>query len=233
VAQQPTLAVQQPTVAVQQPTLAVQQPTIAVQPPESEGGSIGGGISSSLPISDDFSDPGSGWEIGSYETGDVGYENGRYFVTAVEEGSTMWGEYPGDFADVIIDIDTYQVQGPATDNNSYGVICRLIPGEDVYDTDGYSFQISGDGYYSIQAINDGEYEPLVEWETSDVILQGNAQNHIRASCIGSTLTLEVNGVQLAQVNDGSYASGGFGVKAATLEEGITRVEFDNFFVSQP
>ena len=213
--------------------VVVSEPTIIVQQPSSGGGSSGGVAASSLPISEDFSDPGSGWEIGSYDAGDVGYANGRYFVTSLEEGNTMWGEYPGDFSDVIIDIDTYQVQGPPTNNNSYGVICRLIPGLEVNATDGYSFQISGDGYYSIQKINDGEYEPLVEWTESDVVVQGNAQNHIRASCVGSTLTLEVNGVQLAQTNDSAYKSGGFGLKAAPLEEGMTRIEFDNLFVSQP
>ena len=46
-------------------------------------------------LQDDFSDSSSGWEIGEYEDGDVGYKDGAYFVTSVNTEILMWGAGDG------------------------------------------------------------------------------------------------------------------------------------------
>jgi len=38
---------------------------------------------------DDFSNSGSGWEVGDYDTGNVGYKDGVYSVTSSNTSSTM------------------------------------------------------------------------------------------------------------------------------------------------
>jgi hypothetical protein len=180
-------------------------------------------------LEDDFSDPGSGWEIGEYDDGRVGYQDGYYFVTATRDGGAMWGVAYQNFTDVDIEVDATQVEGPGNDNNAYGVKCRVQPGGT--GGDGYALMISGDGFYSIQVVTEGDYEPLVGWTTSPLINQGDATNHIRAVCVGNRLALYVNGQLLAEATDSTYTSGDISLMAATLEPETTEIHFDDIVVT--
>jgi hypothetical protein len=180
---------------------------------------------------DDFSDPNTGWEVGDFEDGSVGYGDGYYFVTATRDGGAMWGVAYQDFIDVVIDVEATQVEGPSNDNNAYGIKCRVQSGGT--GGDGYALMISGDGFYSIQIVEDGDYTALVSWERSDVINQGNATNYIRAVCDGTHLALIVNGELLAEADDSTYASGDVSFMAATLEPETTEIHFDNLVVTEP
>ena len=179
---------------------------------------------------DDFSDPESGWEVGDYEGGSVSYESGIYFARSESSGDVMWGVAGQHFTDIVMDVDATQVLGPSNDNNSYGVKCREQP-----NGGGYGLVISSDGYYSIQiVVAEGDWDPLVDWTTSDVIRQGNGTNHIRAVCDGSHLALYVNGQLLAETTDTTYSEGDIGLVACTLEEDEpTEVHFDDLVVRRP
>jgi tRNA A-37 threonylcarbamoyl transferase component Bud32 len=177
---------------------------------------------------DDFENPASGWEIGEYDTGDVGYKDGVYFVTSTENSSTMWGVANRSFSNCVIEVDATQIAAGPESDNSYGVVCR-----DQGDGDGYYLRISGDGYYGIAIAQGGEFEPLVEWTESNVIRQGNATNHIEAVCDGFTLTLSVNGEFLATIEDSTFTSGDIALTATTYEEKGTEIHFDNLVVRNP
>ena len=177
---------------------------------------------------DDFSDPDSGWEIGDYDTGGVGYEGGAYFVISLGGSATMWGVANRSFDDLIVEVDASQVAGPASNDNDYGVVCR-----EQGNGDGYYLLISGDGYYAIIEAAGGDFEPLVNWTQSDVVRQGNATNHIRAICDGSSLALLVNGQRLATAEDSTFASGDIALTATSYEDESTEVHFDNLVVQQP
>jgi len=177
---------------------------------------------------DDFSDPNSGWEVGDYNEGSVGYRDGAYFVVASEKTKNMWGVANQRFSDVAVDVDATQVSAPTNDNNAYGVICRVQP-----NGDGYILQISGDGGYAIHRIVDGAFRPLVDWASSPDVRQGNATNHIRAVCDGSHLALYVNGELLGEADDATYAEGDVALAATTFEEERTEVHFDNLDVTTP
>ena len=179
---------------------------------------------------DDFSDTGSGWEVGEYEIGSVGYESGAYFVISPGDGDTMWGVANVSFSDVIIEVDATQVSAPANDNNDYGVVCR-----EQGNGSGYYLLISGDGGYAILK-GEGEgggFETLVDWAVSDVIRQGNATNHIRAICDGSTLALFVNGQRLATTEDDTFTGGDIALTATSYEAEPTEIHFDNLVVNKP
>lgn len=180
---------------------------------------------------DDFSDPGSGWEVGQYEDGDVGYGDGYYFVTSTRRGGAMWGVAYRNFTNTVIDVDATQVSAPANNNNAYGVKCRVQSSGT--GGDGYALMISGDGYYSIQIVSGGDYNALVDWTTSSAIRQGNATNHIRVVCDGTRLALYVNDQLLAETNDSTYTSGDISFMAATLEDTMTEIHFDNLIVTEP
>jgi len=177
---------------------------------------------------DDFDDPGTGWEVGSYTGGDVGYGDGYYYVIATMPGGLMWGLANRNLSDVVIDVDATQVRAGPNSDNAYGVMCRIQP-----DNDGYILRISGDGFYAIHRIVDGDFEPLVRWVSSHAIHQGNDTNHIRVICNGTRLALVVNGVLLAEANDATYTEGDIALAATTFEEETTEIHYDNLVVTRP
>lgn len=193
----------------------------------------GGGGSGSIPeggaiFEDDFSDPGSGWEVGDYPGGSVGYKSGTYFVTSTGEGTTMWGVAGRNFSNVVIQVDATQISAPANDNNDYGVICRLQQ-----NADGYYLLISGDGLFSILLAENDLFTPLVDWTPSDAINQGDRTNSITVVCDGSTLSLSANDQLLATIEDSTFRSGDIALTATSYESEMTEVQFDNLAVTEP
>jgi hypothetical protein len=177
---------------------------------------------------DGFDSSTSGWEEGEYDIGDVGYRDGVYFVTSIEKASTMWGVAYRSFDDLVIEVNATQISAGPDNNTAYGVVCR-----EQGNGDGYYLRIAGDGYYSIFRAVDGESEPLVDWTTSTAIRKGQATNHIRAICDGSTLALSVNDQFLAEVEDSTFATGDIALTATTFEDVTTEVYFDDLVVRSP
>lgn len=177
---------------------------------------------------DDFSDPGSGWEVGTYETGSLAYSDGSYSVTSFGDGNMMWGLAGRSFQDLIIEVDATQVSAGPEDDNAFGVMCRVQPNDD-----GYVLRISGDGFYAIHKIEDGDFEALVDWSTSGIIRQGDATNRIRAVCDASDLALLVNGELLADASDSTFSEGDIALTVTSFEEEATEVHFDNLVGSAP
>ena len=112
-------------------------------------------------LQDDFSDPNSGWEIGDFEGGSIGYKDGIYFVISNQVSTAMWGAAQQNFKDVVIEVDATPVQAPANQNNDFGVMCRMQ-----FNGDGYSMNISADGFYSIQLAQSDQFVDLVGWTES-------------------------------------------------------------------
>lgn len=192
------------------------------------GGGTGPVSQGDVIFEDDFSSPDTGWEIGDYPGGSVGYKSGTYFVTSEGDGSTMWGVAGRSFNDVVVNVDATQISAPANDNNDYGVVCRLQE-----NADGYYLLISGDGLFSILISADDGFSPLVDWTESDVINQGNRTNSITAVCDGSTLSLYANGELLASTTDSTFRSGDIALTATSYESEMTEVQFDNLVVTEP
>jgi serine/threonine protein kinase len=202
--------------------LATSTPSLAVPSPSSAT------EASNLIFQDDFGSPASGWEVGGYETGDVGYKDGIYFVTSISNTNVMWGVANRTFDNSIIEVHATQISAGPESDNSYGVMCR-----EQGDGDGYYLRISGDGYYSIAKAIGDDFEYLVDWTESGAIRQGNATNHIRAVCDGSGFELSVNGELLAAADDSTFATGDIALTATTYEDDATEVHFDDLVVYAP
>jgi hypothetical protein len=183
---------------------------------------------SNLMFQDDFDSPASGWEVGEYETGDVGYKDGVYFVTSTSNTNVMWGVANRAFDNLIIELNATQVSAGPESDNSYGVVCR-----ENGEGDGYYLRISGDGYYSIAKAIGDDFDYLVDWVESSAIRQGNATNHIRAVCNVSRLELFVNGELLATADDSTFVKGDIALTATTYEDEMTEVHFDDLVVHAP
>jgi len=177
---------------------------------------------------DDFGNSSSGWEVGDYEGGSVGYQGGAYAVISGKTNSTMWGVANRSFDNVAIEVDATQVSAGPESNNDYGVICR-----EQGDGNGYYLLVSGDGFYAILKSAQDEFQPLVDWTESDTVKQGNATNRIKAVCNGSTLELFVNGQRLTSAEDSTYTKGDIALTATTYEDVAAEVHFDNLAVSKP
>jgi flagellar basal body rod protein FlgG len=177
---------------------------------------------------DDFSDPNSGWEVGEYPDGSVGYRDGYYYVISSVENKVMWGVANRSFDDVVVEVEATQASAPSNNDNSYGVQCRLQSNNDAY-----HLLISGDGFYSIEKVSGGTFTRLVDWTRSDVINQGNATNKIRAVCDGSRLALYCNGQLLAETTDSTLTQGDIALVTATYEPEATEIHFDNLKVYEP
>ncbi|HET90555.1 MAG TPA: hypothetical protein ENN99_07440 [Chloroflexi bacterium] len=177
---------------------------------------------------DDFSNSSSGWEVGNYDDGSVGYKEGAYFVTSTRTDFVMWGVANRSFDNCVIELDTTQVAAGPDHDNAYGVVCR-----EQGNGDGYYLRISGDGFYSIAKAEGGVFEALVDWTESSAIKKGNATNRLRIECAGSTLAMYVDGRKLEEVQDSTFAAGDIALTATTYENNPTEIHFDNLVVSKP
>jgi hypothetical protein len=180
-------------------------------------------------FSDDFSDPTSGWDRVNDEEGVNDYSNGGYRIFVNKPNWYFWSNPDLQFTDMVIDVDAQKTAGP--DENDFGVICRYKDEQNFY-----FFTIGSDGLYSISKILNGE-ESLIGMEkmqfNDTAIKLGGSPNHLTAECVGSNLTLSVNGTVLADVKDTDLTTGDVGLIAGTYDTSGVDVIFDNFVVTRP
>lgn len=178
---------------------------------------------------DDFANPASGWDRQrTLGEGMTDYENGAYRIQVLTPKTRVWANPHLNFMDVAIEVDAVRQSG--SEDNDFGVICRYQD-----ENNFYYLVISSDGYYGIVKVQHGNFTLLGgnQMRSSEAIHGGQAINHIRADCIGSTLTLSVNGEKLDAQQDAAFSSGDVGLIASSYEDPGTDVVFDNFTVMKP
>lgn len=181
-----------------------------------------------LQFQDDFSDTSSGWDRSSFENGATDYQDGGYHIFVAPENYSVWANPGLYFTDISVEVDGYKLSG--ADDNEYGLICRYVDNNNFYVA-----SISSEGYYGITRLLNGEFQYIgsESMQPSSAINQGGANNHIRFDCVGTTLTLYVNGVEVASFEDDTHASGDVGLYAGTFNSPNIDIFFDNFIASQP
>jgi hypothetical protein len=175
---------------------------------------------------EDFEDNTTGWARISNENGIMDYDGGGYRILVRQPKLNIWSTSEKNFGDVRIEADVIKLNGP--DENRMGLMCRYQGG------DYYFFIISNDGYYTIGKFLGGLTLLLgqSEMQASETIQKG-ASNHLRADCIGNTLTFYINYTQVAVVQDTDLPTGDVGVLAGAFNEAGVDVMFDQFVVMQP
>ena len=176
-------------------------------------------------LTDDFSDPGSGWAVD--EGGAYGYTDDVYQVT-VNPNVYRWVlQEDESYTDVSLEVEITYMSGNAA---AYaGLICRS-------NENGYFYaDISPSGDFTIGQIAGEEVVVLSKWAASDAIdTTEGAMNLLRLDCLGDTLSAYANGELLDSVPVEAIA-GGFGMEAGnpkTAKQAAT-FGFDNFVLSQP
>ena len=183
--------------------------------------------SGSVLFQDDFAQPTTGWDRLLVTEGVMDYYSGGYRMLVNSLQTNFWATPRRNFTDVRMEVDTGKLAGP--DENRIGLLCRYN-GKDYY-----FFIMTSDGFYGMGLYKDGQATLLGQSEmlASTNINKGVAVNHLRADCIGNTLTFYVNGFQIAQAQDSTLPSGDIGLIAGTFAEPGVDVLFDNFVVLQP
>jgi hypothetical protein len=177
---------------------------------------------------DDFSDPGSGWDQVTFETGVTDYADGVYRIYVNEASVDYWANPGRNYTDVRVEVEVTKVGG--SDDNDMGIICRY------QDADNFYFAvISSDGFAGIVKAEGGGQTPISSeaLEASDAVRKGDTTNTIRFDCVGDSLTLLVNGTQVATATDAEWSKGDVGLVAGTFDTPGTDVHFDNFVVREP
>ncbi len=187
------------------------------------------GYTNNILLADDFSNTKMKWNQASDSTRTTDYYNNAYRIVVNQTDSDAWSN-PKDqtFTDVRIEVDATKNAGP--DDNDFGIICRYSAADRYY----YGV-ISSDGYYAIvkKTPNGVQLLGKMNLAESDRINKASASNHLRFDCVGSTLTLYVNGFQIDQQTDTDYTTGNMGLIAGTFSKVGTDILFDNLFVYKP
>jgi hypothetical protein len=175
---------------------------------------------------EEFEDNTTGWARISNENGIMDYDGGGYRILVRQPKLNFWSTPEKNFGDVRIEADVIRLNGP--DENRMGLMCRYQNG------DYYFFIVSNDGFYAIGKFIGGQTILFGqnEMQVSDAIQPGT-MNHLRADCVGNTLTFYINFTQVAVALDTDLLTGDVGVLAGSFSEPGVDVMFDHFVVIQP
>jgi hypothetical protein len=192
-------------------------------------GSEPGLPSSVILFSDNFNSGSGVWRlIGSNLGSKISYEHQGLRISINEIDYAYWSTPGKNFGDVRVAVSASRLGGP--NDNYFGVICRFQAPESYY-----GFLVSSDGYYGIIKVVNGQFQLLgsQNMEYSDVIIKDRATNRVRGDCIGDSLTLYVNAIELKTVKDNQLQIGDVGLIAGSHEIWGVDILFDDFVVYQP
>ncbi len=160
---------------------------------------------------DDFSDPGSGWEVSTDDVANIGYTDGQYFIQAFETGWFIWGNpRSASYKNASIEMKVKKISGDYK-GILYGVMCNFQDNQHYY-----YFGIDSDGYYAISK-RDGEDDTILtgggKLNYSSKLAQGDNWFRITAECANGKQTLYVDSVLIDSAADTEYAEGNMGLFA--------------------
>lgn len=190
--------------------------TVADTPPENM----------TLLYEDDFSASDSGWDDASGPFYTKRYGNNQYNIDISTNNLVVWGLANRLAADFEIEVDAVQRQGGQS--NTYGILFRFVDNDNYY-----RFDVSGDGFFHLAKLEDGQWNILVDWTGTSAIQQGQDVNKLNVRADGTELSIGVNGQNLATVEDSSFGEGNFGFFASTFDDPNIWVSFDDLRLYGP
>lgn len=180
-------------------------------------------------LGDDFSS--ETWGTGTDADSSVEYANEALQMIVYTTNYFVWST-PDD-----VDYENVHMEVTVTNNDSdpttaFGLMCR----QQVADTSFYYLAMTPAGEYAIAKAAVGQTDVFLtnndQWAHSDLITQEAASYRVGADCGNGTLTLYVDGQQIASVSDTSYTDGGVALFTWSGEEAVsTDVTFDDFVMT--
>lgn len=176
-----------------------------------------------VPFFDDFTNPNSGWPILETSIGSWSYDNGEYHMVVKQPNYVLYaGNSPLYASDFNVAVGA-RTDTPSTD--SYGLYFGYNNGQGRY-----VFDVApGTGMFQLYRRDYAQNTVTQLWYStfSGSIRQGTATNRLQVTRSGTTISLLVNGQQVAQVSDGTYGAGYVGLET-TGSSANAEAFFDKF-----
>ena len=188
-------------------------------------------------VEDQFTDNHNEWTDGTDDndfctvTWTIG--NGVYRWDAVAKQGFVWYVYPAfdDAADFYLSTEMDTLKGPSTAQQ--GFIFRHNGEIDASLAKYYLYLINNQGEFVVYLYDGGNWTELAPWQQTSALTY-NQPNLLEVIAQGSLLTFFINGLQVAQLNDSSLASGKVGLAISINDSGDQAIwEFSNFQLRIP
>ena len=184
----------------------------------------------SVLISDDFSSP--RWGTGTNTDSAVEYMNNSLQMILYPENSFVWSPL-NDQNYQNIHMEVTVINNGTDSTTAFGLICN----QQAIDENFYFFAITPAGEYAIARAAQGQSDVFLtnedQWTSSALIPTDAVSYRIGADCGNGTLTLYVDGQQIASVSDAAYVDGGVALFTWSGEEATTtNVSFDDFLMTE-
>ena len=180
-------------------------------------------------LQDDFSS--IGWGTGTDSDSSVEYADGKLQMIVNTKNWFVWST-PNDQDYQNVHMEVTAINNDTDPTTAFGIMCNQQTVDDSF----YYFAITPAGQYAIAeaslAASDVFLTNEDKWEYSDLIKKNADSYRIEADCANGTLTLYVDGQQLASVQDDTYTSGGVALFTWSGEEATSaNVSFDDFLMT--
>lgn len=181
-------------------------------------------------LSDDFSS--SQWGTGTDTDSSVEYANEALQMIVFTKNWFVWST-PNDQNYENVHMEVTVINNNTDPTTAFGIMCHHQGTESTF----YYLAITPAGEYAIAKAVAGQKDLFLtnndKWASSDLISKSASSYRVGADCGNGTLSLYVDGQQLASVSDSSYTSGGVGVFTWSGEKATTtNVSFDDFVMTE-
>lgn len=181
-------------------------------------------------LSDDFSS--NRWGTGTDADSSVEYANGVLQVIVYTQNYFVWST-PNDQDYQNTHMEVTVMNNGTDSTTAFGIMCNQQDANGNF----HYVAITPAGEYAIAKAVEGETDLFLtnndQWASSDLIARNASSYRVGADCGNGTLTLYVDGQQIASVLDTSYTSGGVALFTWSGEEvNSADVSFDDFLMTE-
>lgn len=181
-------------------------------------------------LSDDFSS--AQWGTGTDTNSAVEYANGALQMIVYTKNYFVWStpndqDYQNTHTEVTV------INNGTDSTTAFGIMCY----QQATTSNFYYVAMTPAGEYAIAKAVEGQDDLFLtnndQWANSDLIAKDASSYRVGADCGNGTLTLYVDGQQIASVADASYVTGGVALFTWSGEDSTkTDVSFDDFLMTE-
>jgi|GEM_PF-6826713 len=177
-------------------------------------------------LDDSFASTETGWQTESTGQLSSGYVDGRYLLRIEPVSQTYWSVAPIDGMPAHFDVAVTAGRASGPLDGYYGIILGI-------DEDDILFlQVSADGWYLVEWLADGQWQPaLVDWTESAIVRTGDAANRLLVRVSETSIAFMVNDEELTSVPVPGVSFASAGLVASTYENPGFEAWFDDFLVT--
>ncbi|MBN2119324.1 MAG: hypothetical protein JW730_22320 [Anaerolineales bacterium] len=182
-----------------------------------------------LPFSDDFSS--EQWGTGSDADSSIAYADNALQMILFKKNHFVYSTL-NDESYQNLHIEVTAINNDTDSTTAFGIICHQQSGTN----DFYYVAVTPAGEFAIVKSAEGQSDVFLtndnQWAASEAIVKEAPSYRVGADCGNGTVTLYVDGQQIASVSDASYTSGGIALFVWSGENAATtNVSFDDFLMT--